>query len=354
MEINARCNFILIAHNKKNDVKERMKYTNSEGLPLRKGYLIFLLFGLASIIILLSGCSNHSVNRKNMETKPTNNNITQPTPVEAQEKPAVQEEKQGSTSGPVTAVPWETDNKFKSKQEETGALIQMAAFSTVLHDPMPGEEQNVHLAARILAGTVLQPGQTFSQNQTIGPYSRARGFQKGPMYLGSELKTTIGGGVCKMASTLYNVAILCNLPIVERYAHGMPVPYVPYGQDATVAYGDKDFQFKNNLSYPILIWAQGVDTTLYVAFYGQSEPPRVEWHHQFLYRQKAERIYRQNTSLSTGKEKVIVEGMDGAGVRSWVTVTNMDGTSTIRTLSSSYYLSMPYIIEKRSVANVAP
>jgi vancomycin resistance protein VanW len=317
---------------------------------LCKRYFVFLLI-LASITILLSGCSNNSVNRKNMETNQINNNITPPTPVEAPQKPAVQEEKQNPTSGPITAVPWENDSKFKGKQEEIGALVQMAAFQTVLHDPLPGEEQNVHLAARILAGTVLQPGQVFSQNQSIGPYSQARGFQKGPMYLGSQLKTTIGGGVCKMASTLYNVAILCNLPIIERHAHGMPVPYVPYGQDATVSYGDKDFQFKNNLSYPILIWTQGVDTTLYVAFYGQSEPPRVEWHHQFLYRQKAERIYRQNTSLSTGKEKIVAEGMDGAVVRSWVTVTNMDGTSSIRPLSSSSYLPMPYIIEKRNVVS---
>jgi vancomycin resistance protein VanW len=334
----------------KNDVKETMKYTKSEELSLRKGHLIFLLIGLAFITILLSGCSNHSINRKNMVSDQTNNNITQPTPVEATEKT---DAKQITTSGPVTAVPWETDSKFKSKQEETGALIQMAAFATVLHDPMPGEEQNVHLAARILAGTVLQPGQVFSQNQTIGPYSQARGFQKGPMYLGSQLKTTIGGGVCKMASTLYNVAILCNLPIIERYAHGMPVPYVPYGQDATVSYGDKDFQFKNNLPYPILIWSQGVDNTLYVGFYGQSEPPQVEWHHEFLYRLKAERIYRPNTNLAAGEEKVIVEGMDGAGVRSWVTVTNIDGTSTIRPLSGSYYLAMPYVIEKKSIANAA-
>ena len=37
----------------------------------------------------------------------------------------------------------------------------------------------------------------------------------------------------------YNVAVLSNLKIIERHNHSMPVPYVPYGQDATVAYGSK-------------------------------------------------------------------------------------------------------------------
>lgn len=315
---------------------------------LYKRYCIVLLV-LTSFTILLLGCQNNSANRKNQ----TNNNIAQSTPAQPTSTDQAQqkgEEEQASSSGPITAVPWETDDNFKSKKAEAGATVLMAAYRTVLHDPMPGEEQNVHLAAKILTGKVLQPGQVFSQNRVIGPYTRERGFQKGPMYLGAQLKTTIGGGVCKMASTLYNVAVLCNLPIIERHAHGMPVPYVPYGQDATVSYGDKDFQFKNNMPYPILIWAQGIDNTLYVGFYGQSNPPQVEWHHQITNKQEARRVYRQNTNLTDGEQKVVAEGMDGASVRSWVTVTGADGNSFVRQLSSSYYLPMPYIIEKKNIA----
>ena len=303
---------------------------------MRPKRFIFALIGLALITIILSGCANNSINRKIQ----TQNNTSQADSAE----PAVVTDQ--TVSGPVTAVPWATDNKFKARQAETGAVVQMAVYCTVLHDPMPGEEENVHLAARILKGTVLQPGSVFSQNNKIGPYTQERGFQKGPMYLGSNLKTTIGGGVCKMASTLYNVAILCNLPIIERHAHGMPVPYVPYGQDATVSYGDKDFIFRNNQSFPILIWAEGVDNRLYVGFYGQAEPPQVEWHHEILYPQPAAKNYRPSNQLPAGTEKVVVQGMDGAYVRSWVTITNPDGTSATRRLNDSSYRPMPYVIEK--------
>lgn len=316
---------------------------------MRKNYIFLILIVLAYTLFICSGCSN-SISRKNMEANQKNNDIAQSAPAGATEKASAPGDNQNLESGPADSVPWESDSGFLSAQEKAGTPVRMAAFKTVLHDPLPGEEQNVHLAARILAGTIVKPGQVFSQNRAIGPYTSDRGFQKGPMYLGLQLVTTTGGGVCKMASTLYNVAVLCNLPILERYAHGMPVPYVPYGQDATVAYGDKDIQFKNNLSYPLLIWAQGVDNTLYVAFYGQSQPPQVEWHHEILYTSKAPKLYRFNQKLSPGEEKVIVEGMDGAGVKSWVTVTNTDGTTTVKQLSGSYYSPMPYIIEKNTVA----
>lgn len=250
-------------------------------------------------------------------------------------------------SGPTTSVPWETDEDFLRSQAENGTPILMAAYRTVLHDPLPGEEENVHLAARILAGTVVKPGTVFSQNNKVGPYVRSKGFQKGPTYAGMNLVTTVGGGVCKIASTLYNVAILSNLPIMERHAHSMPVPYVPYGQDATVASGVKDFRFKNNTESPVLIWAKGIDNTLYIAFYGTKKPPIVEWHHKTLKVIKAEKIYKTNPALpAETPEKLLVEGMDGGIVKSWITIKNPDGTITTKQLGKSWYDPMHYLFER--------
>ncbi|MEN6389373.1 MAG: VanW family protein [Syntrophomonas sp.] len=204
----------------------------------------------------------------------------------------------------------------------------------------------MHLAARILAGKIVESGQVFSMNNSIGPYIGARGFQKGPVYIGGQLSTTTGGGVCKMASTLYNVAVLCDLPIVERHSHGMPVPYVPYGQDATVSTGVADIKIKNDLPYPILIWAKGVDNTLYVAFYGQKPAPSVQWHHEILQQFKTYTIYRNNPSLPKGTEKTVVEGMDGAQVKSWITITKEDGSIKTKELGMSSYRPLPNVVER--------
>ncbi|RCX17618.1 surface rod structure-forming protein G [Anaerobacterium chartisolvens] len=256
------------------------------------------------------------------------------------------DEEPPAKSGAVRRVPWEDDIQFVKACEDNNTTIMLAAYRTVLRDPLPGEEENVHLAAGMLAGRVIKPGERFSQNGAIGPYIESRGFQKGPTYIGSRLTTTIGGGVCKIASTLYNVTILSNLEVVERYCHSMPVPYVPYGQDATVSYGSRDFKFRNNTPGPLLIWAQGIDNILYIAFYGQKEAPLVKWHHQTLNVQKAPKIYRTNSELDEGTEKVVSEGMDGATVKSWVTIVADDGAETTRNLGISYYKPMPYIIER--------
>lgn len=255
--------------------------------------------------------------------------------------------KSETKSGPTKSLPWEQEENFLSQQTQNGTPILLAAYRTVLRDPLPGEEENVHLAARMLAGTVVKPGEVFSQNQKVGPYVQSRGFQQGPTYSGTNLISTVGGGVCKIASTLYNVAILSNLQIVERYAHSMPVPYVPYGQDATVSYGVRDFKFRNDTDFPVLIWAQGIDNILYIGFYGTKQPPRVEWHHQTLKIIKAENVYRTNPALPSGTEnKLLIEGMDGGIVKSWLTIKNLDGTITTKPLGKSYYNPMHYLYEK--------
>ncbi|MDP4267845.1 MAG: VanW family protein [Bacteroidota bacterium] len=249
-------------------------------------------------------------------------------------------------SGPHEEMPWVNDVDFKAAVQNNGTPTLLGGYKTVLRDPLPGEEYNVHLAAKLLAGIVVKPGEVFSQNNSIGPYIEEKGFQKGPTYIGSQLVTTIGGGVCKIASTLYNVSILSNTEIVERHAHSMPVPYVPYGQDATVAYGARDFKFRNNTGSNILIWAQGIDNTLYMAFYGVTKPPKIEWGHEVQSVQKAQKTYKINPSLTQGTEKMLLEGMDGAVVRSWITIIAQDGTKKIKQLGISSYRPMNHLYEK--------
>lgn len=254
-------------------------------------------------------------------------------------------EKNNKVSGETAEVPWINDDSFKKAIQEAGNPVLMAAYRTVLEDPLPGEENNVHLAAKLLAGTSIKPGEVFSQNHKIGPYEESRGFQKGPTYSGTQLTTTIGGGVCKISSTLYNVTVLSNLPVTERHPHCMPVPYVPYGQDATVSYGEKDYKFRNNTPFPIIIWAQGVENILYVGFYGKSKPPKVNWQHKTLEVYKANEVVKVNADLPKGSKKLISKGMDGADVKTWVTIENPDGTVVTKQLGENYYEPMPFIYE---------
>jgi vancomycin resistance protein VanW len=248
-------------------------------------------------------------------------------------------------SGNVTMLLWENDINFKNAQKKYNTPVLMNAYCAVLDDPLPGEKENVQVGTNLLCGTVVYPGKIFSQNNTIGPYTKSRGYLAGPTYKGTDLTTTVGGGVCEIASALYNVAVKSNMEILERHEHCMPVSYVPYGQDATVYYGSLDFKFKNSTNSPVLIWSQATGKALYIGFYGRSFPPKVEWHHEILSTSKAPNVYKANKNLPQHKVKEVVKGMDGAKVKSWITIEYSDKVVT-KQLGKSFYSPLPYIYEK--------
>jgi vancomycin resistance protein VanW len=246
----------------------------------------------------------------------------------------------------IGVLPWETNQRFQIQTAAKKMRVRMAAFQTTLPDPLPGEEYNVALAADLLAGKIIKPGEIFSMNHSVGPYSKVRGFQDGPAYYGTEVIKVTGGGVCKIASTLYNVTTLANLKIIERNPHSMPVPYVPPGQDATVSSSNKDFRFMNDSREPILIWADTKGNTLYIAIYGRRKPPKVIWHHEILSHKPARIFYRKNRNLRPGEERTIIPGADGVVVKSWLTVKYLDGRIENKNLGVDYYNPLPHVIEK--------
>ncbi|GEM_PF-2066697 len=243
-------------------------------------------------------------------------------------------------------LPWFTKPPMRLIQlrQHLDARDLVVAFRTILPDPLFGEEENIAVAASYLAGTVVPPGETASLNRIIGPYSKDRGYGEGPTYIGSRIVSTTAGGVCKIASTLYNVIIGANLQLIERHPHSMLVPYVPPGRDATVTWGIKDFRFKNNDKAPVLLWAQSENGILYIAMYGQFTPPSVEWHHKELSRRPTWTVRRPNSQLPKGATRRI-PGFDGVSVQTWVTVAYPKKPTERRFLSTDHYQPMPHILE---------
>ncbi len=297
----------------------------------KRSYAVITIIILASLFILIP--------------KNIGENITVKDDTGTEESGSGMEVDVPDASGAVTNLPWAEDSDFLKAQEEKGTYTLMAAYCAVLKDLSPNEEFNVCLASSSVAGTVLMPGEIFSQNNAIGPYNEEKGYKVGQSYSGSEITTTVGGGVCKVATTLYNVSVYSNLEIVERHNHSMPVPYVPYGQDATVAYGYKDFKFRNNTEFPILIWARCIGNRLYAALYSKERAPDVVWVHKCLNKKPIPTVYKKNPDLVDDEERILVEGMEGASVESWVTITDSAGAVTSKCMGTSQYRPMPRIVE---------
>lgn len=112
---------------------------------------------------------------------------------------------------------------------------------------------NLILSTNKINGTVLMPGETFSYNKVVGARTIAAGYRDAPIYVSGQVVDGVGGGICQVATTLYNAAVYSNLEIVQRTNHQFVPSYAPASRDATVVYGAIDFQFKNNRNYPIKI-----------------------------------------------------------------------------------------------------
>jgi len=243
-------------------------------------------------------------------------------------------------------LPWTTNKPLKLTrlQEQVRARRLVSAFAITVSEPMYEEEVNLKTAAAYLAGTVIPPGEVFSLNSIIGPFTEERGYAKGPTYVGTDIIGTLAGGVCKIASSLYNAAIAADLEVIERYPHSMMVTYVPPGRDATVAWGAKDFRFRNNKHTPVLIWAEFADGRLFVALYGQFQPPAVRWHWEELDRQPTWTITRMNPQLPKGTTRLI-KGFDAVKVRTWVSVKYPGQPAECRELGIDSYRALPHILE---------
>jgi len=126
-------------------------------------------------------------------------------------------------------------------------------FSTTFNSEVKGRTENIKLAVNSINNVLLMPGEEFSFNESTGPRSVEEGYKEAPVIVNGELVPGIGGGICQVSTTLYQAALRSDIEITSRRNHGLPVGYVPMGQDATVSYGYIDFKFKNNKDDPIYI-----------------------------------------------------------------------------------------------------
>lgn len=130
----------------------------------------------------------------------------------------------------------------------------LGAYET-RHTNDQNRNTNLQIQCEALNGLILQPGETFSMNGTLGERTEEKGYKPAPAYSGNRLVKDLGGGVCQGTTTLYNCVLLADLEVVFRVCHGVRVGYVPLGLDAAVNFLTTDFQFRNNWGFPIQLRA---------------------------------------------------------------------------------------------------
>ncbi len=138
----------------------------------------------------------------------------------------------------------------------------------------PERVKNILLAVKTLDGIITRPGEVFSFNHIVGPRVKEKGYHEAPLIIEGRLSRGSGGGVCQVATTLYQAVLYSGLRVKERYAHTAPLEYVALGQDAAVAYGKLDLKFENNTRYPLYISASVKDNHIIIDLLGVKKSGR--------------------------------------------------------------------------------
>jgi vancomycin resistance protein YoaR len=239
--------------------------------------------------------------------------------------------------------------KLSTQDVESMGLAALGSQFVTYFDPRnTSRATNIALAAKLVDGSVVEPGETFSLNAAMGPRTANRGFDYAPVIVADNvLRQGVGGGICQYATTLFNAVFFAGLPVAERHEHSLYISHYPTGRDATVAWGALDFKFRNDTGKSIMIrsWIDGGALTVALvgktgrevayetsSFYDVRKPAHGKSDPRVVY----------DADLGPGVIRW-ERGIDGQSVRVERTVKDSAGKVLFRDTFVSHYSPMDWI-----------
>jgi len=213
---------------------------------------------------------------------------------------------------------------------------------------IPDRTNNVTIGAACVNEVVVQPGEVFSFNSYVGPYTERAGYKTAAAYSEGEVVQELGGGVCQIASAIYYCSLYSNLEIVYRTCHLYIPSYIEYGLDATVSYDALDYKFRNNTDYPIKILAHVEEDKLHVSFVGTNISGNyVDMEVNIVKEIPYDTVYVTDESLAPGETYYVNYGFTGYEVDTYRLVYDKEGTLILRSFEDvSVYSTRDEVIAK--------
>jgi hypothetical protein len=143
------------------------------------------------------------------------------------------------------------------------------AESVVENSLQFGKVQNLRKACSRLHLVEIPAGETFSFWKQIGRAKVSAGYVRGRELRQGCLIPSVGGGLCQLSNSLYDLALQSGCEIVERHAHSKAVPgsAAEQGRDATVFWNYVDLRFRPRQN--ILITSTLTKNDLVLRFWGK-------------------------------------------------------------------------------------
>lgn len=221
---------------------------------------------------------------------------------------------------------------------ELGIVVKISAFTTEYTDDYPTRNHNIHLMADYLDGSVAKAHSDWSMLDTSGEISEAAGYQAASQIVDGELVDDFGGGVCQVATTVFNAVYESGFPVPVRHNHSLYMSSYPDGRDAAIAWSYLDLVWTNDSDSDVLVRTSHTDTTVTVELWGVGpgysiESQTGEWSKGADYKVKV----KYDASLKDDEVKEEKKGKDGSSITVVRKVYAADGTLLREDSFSSTY-----------------
>lgn len=114
---------------------------------------------------------------------------------------------------------------------------------------------NIGKAARLINGTFLKPGETFSMNETLGKRTREAGWMAGGAIDGGRIVERLGGGISQATTTTFNAIFFAGLKDIYHKPHSLYFSRYPVGREATLDWDSVDMKFQNDSPHGVVLQA---------------------------------------------------------------------------------------------------
>ncbi|MDU5111559.1 MAG: VanW family protein, partial [Clostridium sp.] len=226
---------------------------------------------------------------------------------------------------------------------------KISSYSTSYVNTGDGRVKNMEIAADIVNGTILMPGDEFSYNGLIGDTTPEKGYEKANTYVGNEIVPDYGGGICQVSTTLYRAVMNANIRSTERMNHSLTVSYSDPGLDATVANPYIDYKFVNTYDFPVYIQGSVSGGVVNFTLYGDAEAmgnKTYELVNEIHEKYNPEIKYEDDPTMEEGTEKVVSHGMPGYKASSYQ-VTYENGVEVDREfIATDVYMTTDTIVKR--------
>ncbi len=233
---------------------------------------------------------------------------------------------------------------------DDGLITEIATYTTEYTSGAAARNHNIHLAADLLNNSIATAnGGTWSFQDIAGECNEDQGFQAAGTIVDGETVDSIGGGICQMATTVFNAVYVAGYPIPVRHNHSLYIASYPAGRDAAVSWPDLDLQWENDSSSDVLLRTSYTDTSVTVTLYG-IDPEYVvtsetgDWEQGEAY----DTIIQTDDTLASGSTYIKQNGSDGRSITVVRTVDDKNGQRLHQDSFTSTYDPKDEIIVKGS------